>query len=86
MSVIADDPIIDQEESNNVTEATAWLDITDRMKVIDYCRKKKRLSPEAVNVLRQRSRLSSQRVYNEYWKNWTACAISLPYNASPVLI
>lgn len=67
---VADDPITDQEESNNVTEATAWLDITDRMKVIDYCRKKKRLSPEAVNVLRQRSRLSSQRAYNEYWKNW----------------
>lgn len=65
---VADDPITDQEESNNVTEATAWLDITDRMKVIDYCWKKK-LSLEVVNVLGQRNRLSSQRAYNEYRKN-----------------
>ena len=67
-SMVSDDSNTDQEESKNVTEAITRFDITDRMKVIDYCWKKK-LSLEVVNVLGQRNRLSSQRAYNEYRKN-----------------
>lgn len=66
--MVSDDSNTDQEESKNVTEAITRFDITDRMKVIDYCWKKK-LSLEVVNVLGQRNRLSSQRAYNEYRKN-----------------
>ncbi|CEG64669.1 hypothetical protein RMATCC62417_01603 [Rhizopus microsporus] len=68
-SMVADDPTSGKEELNGVIKTTTEFDITDRTEIIDYYRKKG-LSPEVISVLRQKNRLSSQRAFNEYWKNW----------------
>ncbi|KAG1258856.1 hypothetical protein G6F68_008509 [Rhizopus microsporus] len=53
--MVADDPTSGQEEPNGVIKTTREFNITDRMEIINYYRKKKGLSPEVISVLRQKN-------------------------------